>query len=112
MNVALKSACGKLCLALAIAGSGVTAHAQSNRTPPVPPARPGVPPQAQPAPSGPSGRNSSEAPGESLSQSQGVIRPPATEDPGVISPPNGGTTPMPEIRPPGTPGGNPNVQPK
>jgi hypothetical protein len=45
-----------------------------------------------------------------LSQSNGVICPPQT-DPGMNqSAPNPGT--MPVIPPPGTPGGNPNVQPK
>jgi hypothetical protein len=45
-----------------------------------------------------------------LSQSNGVICPPQT-DPGMKQPaPNQGT--MPIIPPPGTPGGNPNVQPK
>jgi hypothetical protein len=51
---------------------------------------------------------------ESLGQAphSGVIQPPATGDDGVIAPRNRGNTPTPEIRPPGTPGGNPNVQPK
>jgi len=45
-----------------------------------------------------------------LSQSNGVICPPQI-DPSIKKPtPNGGT--MPVIPPPGTPGGNPNVQPK
>ena len=46
-----------------------------------------------------------------LSQSNGVICPPQQVDPGMKrSPPNEGT--MPVIPPPGSPGGNPNVQPK
>jgi len=51
---------------------------------------------------------------ESLGQAphSGVIQPPATGDNGVIAPRNRANTPTPEIRPPGTPGGDPNVQPK
>jgi hypothetical protein len=45
-----------------------------------------------------------------LSQSNGVICPPPT-DPGMKQPtPKEGSTPV--IPPPGTPGGDPNVQPK
>lgn len=53
-------------------------------------------------------------PNESLGQApnSGVIQPPATGDSGVIAPRNRANTPTPEIRPPGTPGGNPNVEPK
>lgn len=48
---------------------------------------------------------------EKLAQSGGVICPPPHVDPGMKAPtPPGG--PMPVIPPPGTPGGNPNVQPK
>lgn len=48
---------------------------------------------------------------EKLAQSGGVICPPPHVDPDmkVPTPPGG---PMPVIPPPGTPGGNPNVQPK
>jgi hypothetical protein len=46
-----------------------------------------------------------------LSQSNGVICPPQQVDPAIKQPaPNEGATPV--IPPPGTPGGNPNVQPK
>jgi hypothetical protein len=48
-----------------------------------------------------------------LSRSQGVIKPPENVDSGIHAPapePNPGTTPV--IPPPGTPGGDPNVQPK
>jgi len=48
--------------------------------------------------------------GEKLGQSNGVICPPEV-DPGMNAPtPEGGK--MPVIPPPGSPGGNPNVQPK
>lgn len=47
---------------------------------------------------------------EKLGQSGGVICPPEV-DPGMKAPtPEGGKTPV--IPPPGSPGGNPNVQPK
>jgi hypothetical protein len=43
----------------------------------------------------------------------GVIRPPVTGDRGVVKPPdNAGAMPMPVIPPPGSPGGDQNVQPK
>jgi hypothetical protein len=45
--------------------------------------------------------------------SSGVIRPPVTGDKGVVTPPDQGKAmPMPVIPPPGSPGGDPNVQPK
>ncbi len=47
---------------------------------------------------------------KTLSESGGVITPPATGDSGVKMPPAKGNTPV--IPPPGTPGGNPEVQPK
>jgi hypothetical protein len=48
---------------------------------------------------------------EQLSQSKGVICPPAGIDPGISVPPiGGGSTPV--IPPPGTPGGDPSIQPK
>ena len=54
---------------------------------------------------------------ERLDRSKGVITPPAAvsnADPGIVKPPpdTGTTTTMPMIPPPGTPGGDPNVQPK
>jgi hypothetical protein len=47
-----------------------------------------------------------------LSRSGGVIQPPPSADRGVVSPPNQGTSRTSVIPPPGTPGGNPLVQPK
>jgi hypothetical protein len=58
---------------------------------------------------------SSGAPGSlshELNRSGGIIRPPAIHDPEVVSPPNQGVSRTPVIPPPGSPGGNPNVQPK
>jgi hypothetical protein len=109
MNAALKMACGVLCFGLAATGLDAVAHAQAGRTPGAPPVRPDQPPQRDMRPVPP---DRSPSPGESLSQSQGVIHPPDTQDPGVISPPNTAKTPMPEIRPPGTPGGDPDIHPK
>lgn len=46
-----------------------------------------------------------------LADSKGVICPPSGVDPGLTTPPpNGGR--MPVIPPPGTPGGDPSLQPK
>jgi hypothetical protein len=47
-----------------------------------------------------------------LNRSGGVIHPPPTGNSGVIPPPNQGTSRTPVIPPPGSPGGNPKVQPK
>ena len=46
-----------------------------------------------------------------LAASKGVICPPAGTDPGITVPPVGGGR-MPVIPPPGTPGGDQNLQPK
>ena len=65
-------------------------------------------------------RGASPAPGETtgspplsdqLSQSNGIICPPAGVDPGIAAPPvGGGRTPV--IPPPGTPGGDRSLVPK
>jgi hypothetical protein len=47
-----------------------------------------------------------------LNQSGGVIHPPPSADRNVVTPPNRATSSTPVIPPPGTPGGNPLVQPK
>jgi hypothetical protein len=71
---------------------------------------------AQPAASStPVGSCESSAPGTSGPSGckTGVIHPPATGDKGVVAPPDTSQSmPMPVIPPPGTPGGNPSVQPK
>ena len=87
--------------------------------------RPVVPPTlSQPSNSrdcppsvGNNGRSSNETTGsgassDQLSQSKGVICPPAGIDPGISVPPIGGGGRTPVIPPPGTPSGDPNVQPK
>lgn len=58
---------------------------------------------------------SSTAPGSlsrELSQTGGVIHPPPSGDRGVVTPPNQAASRTPVIHPPGTPGGNPQIQPK
>lgn len=47
-----------------------------------------------------------------LSQSGGVIHPPPSADRNIVPPPNQAQGSTPVIPPPGTPGGNPLVQPK
>ena len=62
---------------------------------------------------GPSETGSTNTLSEKLEQSDGVIRPPATATPDITVPapvPNPGTTPV--IRPPGSPGGNQQFDPK
>jgi len=49
---------------------------------------------------------------DELSRSGGVVQPPATGDQGVVPPPKAGPQSMPVIPPPGTPGGNQEIQPK
>jgi hypothetical protein len=48
---------------------------------------------------------------DQLSQSKGIICPPAGVDPGIAAPPTGGGR-TPVIPPPGTPGGDPVIMPK
>ena len=69
------------------------------------------------APQDPRATAQDKRPGETLSErldrNSGVIHPPAGTDPGIAVPapdPNPGSTPV--IPPPGTPGGNPHLQPK
>ena len=69
------------------------------------------------APQDPRATAQDRRPGETLSErldrNNGVIHPPAGTDPGIAVPapdPNPGSTPV--IPPPGTPGGNPHLQPK
>jgi hypothetical protein len=110
----MRSSTIAVALAAAALLSTPTAQAQSNRSEP-------------PPSSSPSNRNCSPglgnvAPGsnettgnrplsEQLSESKGVICPPAGVDPGIAVPPvGGGRTPV--IPPPGTPGDDPNLQPK
>lgn len=67
------------------------------------------PPGAQNGPS--VGRDSGQPLSDQLAQSKGVICPPAGVDPQMRQPPPEGGA-MKVVPPPGSPGGNPNVQPK
>ena len=59
----------------------------------------------------PNARKGDQTLSEHLARSGGVICPPSGVDPDIKAPtPEGGVTPV--IPPPGTPGGNPSVQPK
>ncbi len=49
---------------------------------------------------------------DQLSASKGVICPPAGVDPGMAAPPPPSGARMPVVPPPGTPGGDPGIQPK
>ena len=70
----------------------------------------------KPSPSGPNASETTageqnEALGDKLAKSNGVLCPPADIDPEMRAPTSDtGNTPV--IPPPGSPGGNPNVQPK
>ena len=52
-------------------------------------------------------------PSHQLDRSQGVIRPPGGVDPGMpVAPPEPGSQRTPVIPPPGTPGGDPTIEPR
>jgi hypothetical protein len=87
------------------------AQAQSGR-----PAPPSVSPpplsECAPGTTPPANETTGSAPlSDRLAQSKGVICPPAGVDPGISVPPVGGGR-MPVIPAPGTPGGDPGIQPK
>jgi hypothetical protein len=93
-----------------------SAGAQNPSTPPPPPqlGRP-MSPNGGSFATGHEGTNQTpnqNSLGNELSHSNGVITPPSTRDQGVLRPPANGTQSTPVIPPPGTPGGNQNVQPK
>jgi hypothetical protein len=92
------------------------AQAQLHQPPAPPvPSQPSFPRDCPPS-AGINGPSSNETTGsrslsDQLSQSKGLICPPAGIDPGISVPPiGGGRTPV--IPPPGTPGGDPSIQPK
>jgi hypothetical protein len=95
--------------AVALAGLLLAAPAIAQTTVPQAPSSPGAPAPAHPRVDTPG-----ESPNESLGQApnSGVLKPPATGDNGVIVPREHSSSPMPEIRPPGTPDSKPNVEPK
>jgi hypothetical protein len=109
-----------LVMAAAALGAAMTACPAWSQTSPapaprtVPEQRPGQP--ALPDDSTGSRQGTSAAPSGSLSdelsRTGGVMQPPATGDQGVVAPPRAGSQSTPVIPPPGTPGGNQEVQPK
>jgi len=83
--------------------------AQRQEPPGPPPAGPVPPERLEPGPGSPP----SDGRGLGSGTPGGVIRPPAGVDPGIQAPapnPNPGT--MPVIPPPGTPGGDPRLEPR
>ena len=109
-----------LVLSLAMAGSVTVAMAQdpgvlNQQAPNMPPLQQMPPEKVEPQgslnPQEPSSTGSTLS--DKLEQSDGVIRPPETGTPDITVPapvPNPGTTPV--IPPPGSPGGNQQVDPK
>jgi hypothetical protein len=105
--------------ALMAASGGASAQAPpllaAQTAPPAPatncaPMQP-VPPRGTIAPEGTTTGQSAELLGDRLAKSDGVLCPPAGVDPEMRAPtPDTGNTPV--IRPPGSPGGDPNVRPK
>ena len=95
----------RLMLALLIGALNVAAaHAQTNS--PRADCPPGVGPNAPSV-----GRDSKSTLSDQLADSKGVICPPAGVDPGMQQrPAEGGTLKV--IPPPGSPGGDPSIQPK
>jgi hypothetical protein len=92
-----------LCASLALAKNGYSQVQPPRPTEPAPATEPVPPGNARPA----------ESLSEQLDRSRGVITPPAGIDPKIEAPapaPDPGTTRV--IPPPGSPGGDPNVQPK
>ena len=105
-----------LCCALCLAATAAIAQAPpAPATPPQQTAPPPSPNTADCAPGSGSGATvgqSSEALGDKLAKSNGVLCPPTGVDPQMRAPTpdNGAKTPV--IPPPGSPGGNQDVQPK
>jgi hypothetical protein len=110
-------------IAASLAGAALTVPAQAQR-PAAPPQVEAAPPKLDPkacsdrerAKSGDTQETQGSAvpkddPSDKLARTDGVICPPPDIDPNVRQPaPSGGN--MPVISPPGSPGGDPSVQPK
>jgi len=118
MQFVTRSLGAALFLGATIVAAGAQTGDGTRNTPPDK-ALPGAPPPGNGAPQSqqPPGSGSSQAPNslsDQLRRSGGVLTPPnegASRTP-VIPPPNQGSSSTPVIPPPGTPGGNPEVQPK
>jgi len=90
---------------LGIAAAGSAAWAQSTPTDRDPPPKSETEGQSPPAPN--------DNPSQQLDRSKGVIRPPQSVDPEIqVPPPDPGAQKTPVIPPPGSPGGDPTIQPK
>ena len=113
----IKSSSGVTLLVIAmLSGMAAPARAQQNRLLPQGAAPPGHQDQSDRS----TGREGSTTPDgtrsgsltDELSRSQGVVRPPETGDEVVRAPPRASTQTTPVIPPPGSPGGNQDIQPK
>jgi len=90
---------------LGIAAGGSAACAQSMPRDRDPPPKSETEGQAPPA--------ATDNPSQQLDRQKGVIRPPQSVDPEIqIQPPDPGAQKTPVIPPPGSPGGDPTIQPK
>jgi hypothetical protein len=97
-------------IATLLAAGGPASAQQSGQPAPVPPAV-NCPPGVNGDPPTIGGGRTGEPLSEKLAESKGIICPPAGIDPEMQkTPPAGGEIRI--IRPPGTPGGDPSVQPK
>jgi hypothetical protein len=97
-------------LAVVAAFTIPAAHAQSRTTPPLlAPGAKECPPDVSKPP-----RDTPGSPplSDQLSESKGVICPPARIDPSIVARPPTTSGSMPVIAPPGSPGGDPNIVPK
>jgi len=94
-------------LALCVICATATAQTAAPKAPDQP--RAACPPGVQNGPA--VGRNDERPLSDQLAESKGVICPPAGVDPEMHQPPPQGGA-MKVVPPPGSPGGNPNVQPK
>ena len=110
-----------LFLSFVVASASSAAHGQAPPTPATPPQATAPAPnqdaacapdaRATPTPDGITTGQAGEPLGDKLAKTNGVLCPPSGVDPEMHAPtPEGGT--MPVIPPPGSPGGNQNVQPK
>jgi hypothetical protein len=98
-------------LPLALVSAAAVAQTPPSTEPP-PQGSTAPPEEVEPGP--PIGSpGSEESLGDELTRSHGVLTPSQGVDPGLVKePPPAGATPMPVIPPPGSPGGNPDVQPQ
>lgn len=93
--------------------AGAQSSTAPQRNDPVAPSETRPAPTPENAPAAPNDPSSGQALSDELSRSGGVLQAPRQVDPQMTQPPPPtGPQSMPEIAPPGTPGGDPNVRPK